>query len=156
MAFKAQYHLLRNGLNSNSPCSSPGRKSLMYQTELNFGDKNCSSKKITSKRQTKKCSEGCRYSYTFDASHEKWLGFRPPALGNRSFFTQPWLVVGFPPAYCWDICRKEASHSGDVQPDVRLCAAAWSHRAGLHATAGQGLNSLFTGSHTHLQLISSW
>lgn len=75
-------------------------------------------------------------------------------LGNGSFFTQPWLVVGFPSAYCWDICRKEASHSVDVQPDVRRSAAvAWSHRAGLlataglHAAAGQGLNSLFTGSH---------
>lgn len=59
--------------------------------------------------------KSCSHQFGFRCG-DKSRKWRPPVWGNRSFFTQPWLVVGFPSACCWDICRKEASHSGDVQP----------------------------------------
>lgn len=59
------------------------------------------------------------YSYTLEAPAYVADGVAADLFGanggDGSSFTQPRLVVGFPSAWCWDICRKEVSHSGAVQ-----------------------------------------
>lgn len=130
---------------------------------------NCSFKKINKKRETTKCCEGCCYSYTFDVSHEKRLGCRPPALGNRSFFTQPWLCGGIPPglvlghlpeggqpqwgcaAWCQALC------SSSMKPQGRPARNRWpGSQQSVHRLAHTPSTSILMIPLTHQHYISDF